>query len=813
VRVLPSGTVTFLFTDIEGSTRLLHEHGDAYAKLLAQHRRTLRDAFVRHAGVEVDTQGDAFFAAFARPEDAVAVAAEAQRELELPVRMGIHTGEPELADEGYVGLDVHRAARICAAGHGGQVVLSKATADLINDALRDLGEHRLKDFDDPVWLYQLGERSFPPLRTISNTNLPRPASSFVGREREVHEVASLLHDGARMLTLTGPGGSGKTRLALEAAAELVPVHRGGVFWVGLAPLRDSALVLETIAQTLGATVTLAEHIGEHEMLLVLDNLEQLVEAAPGLADLVEACSNLKLLVTSRELLRVRGEVEYPVPPLVARDGVALFVDRSRAQGVVVDANGLVGELCNRLDNLPLALELAAARTKLFSPAQLLDRLGERLDLLKGGRDAHARQRTLRATIEWSHDLLTQDERALFARLSVFAGGCTFTAAKEICDADEEVLQALLDKSLLRRGDGPDGEPRFWMLETIRQFAVERLSGEAANDEFLRRHAEWYVCLGDEVMNPVVATDAYVARVARELDNFRSALDWSPEHEPRVGMRIVWILAYFWHTRGLASEGLRWAHWAMAEAGKLSPEDRVYGLLGAAELIRHFEDAEAGLRLKREALPILRKLGDDSELAVTLVDLAVMTAELGDFREARRLGDEAVALQRRAGLPGWIAHALHERGAVEFRAGAFALARSFYEEAHVFAEESGDPFPLANSVVMVAECARRVGAVAEARAQLRRGLTAVVDLGMRRFFPELLQEAAALAEPRDAATFLSAAERLEEEMGTVRWDPGDCEQTLAATRRALQPGLFDAAWEEGRSLSEEDVLALALRSLD
>jgi class 3 adenylate cyclase len=386
-RDLPSGTVTFLFTDVEGSTRLLHELGPArYAEALAEHRRVIREAFARRDGVEVDTQGDAFFVAFPTAPGALAAAAAALEGLSrgrIRVRMGVHTGTPHVDEDGYVGVDVHRAARIAACGHGGQVLVSAATAALLGtDGLRDLGEHRLKDFDEPVALYQLGEESFPPLRTISNTNLPRPASSFVGRDKEVEEVASLLQDGARLLTLTGPGGSGKTRLAIEAAATLVPEFKAGVFWVSLAPLRDPALVAETIGQTLGAKDGLADNIGERELLLLLDNLEQVVEAAPELVSLVETCPNLRLLVTSRELLRVRGEVEYRVLPLAEPEAVELFCARAQTQ-----PNDTVHALCRALDNLPLALELAAARSSVLSPKQILERLSKRLDLLRGGRDA------------------------------------------------------------------------------------------------------------------------------------------------------------------------------------------------------------------------------------------------------------------------------------------------------------------------------------------------------------------------------------------------------------------------------------------
>ncbi len=481
VRALPSGTVTLLFTDVEGSTRLLGELGaEAYAAALFDHRRVLRACFEGRGGVEVDTQGDAFFFAFPSAPDAVAAAQEAQRKLAggaIGVRIGLHTGTPHVTDEGYVGEDVHLGARIAAAGHGGQVLVSAATRALVDAETLDLGEHRLKDFEQPVAIFQLGHERFPPLKTISNTNLPRPASSFVGREREVAALAGLLDD-ARLVTLTGPGGSGKTRLAIETAADLAGRFRHGVFWVGLATVRDPDLVVPAIAQTLGARDGLASHVGEREMLLLLDNLEQAIDAAPALAALVEACPNLTLLVTSRELLRVRGEVEYPVPPLADPDAFDLFCARSR-----LDPDGTISELCRRLDNLPLAVELAAARTSVLSPAQILDRLGQRLDLLTGGRDADPRQRTLRATIAWSYDLLTPDEQALFRRLAVFAGGCTLEAAEAVAGADLDTLQSLVDKSLVRRT-----EDRFWMLETIREFAVEELTASDPADGTRRRCA-------------------------------------------------------------------------------------------------------------------------------------------------------------------------------------------------------------------------------------------------------------------------------------------------------------------------------------
>jgi predicted ATPase len=474
-RALPAGTVTFLFTDVEGSTKLLDQVGEErYELLLADHRAALRQAFTRHGGVEVDTQGDAFFYAFTDAKDALASAVEGQAALTggpIAVRMGLHSGEARRAAEGYVGREVHRAARIAAAGHGGQILVSGAAAELAGGDFLDLGEHRLKDFAKSVPLFQVGTDLFPPLRTISNTNLPSPASRFVGRDKELGEVVALLRDGARLLTLTGPGGSGKTRLAVEAASELVPAFKAGVFWVGLAPLQDASLVPVAIAETLGAKDGLADHIEERELMLLLDNLEHVIDAAPELASLVERCPNLRLLVTSRALLRVRGEVEYAVPPLTLPEAAELFCERSK-----LPRTESVDELCRRLDNLPLAVELAAARTNVLAPPQILERLSKRLDLLRGGRDAETRQQTLRTTIEWSYDLLEPEEKTLFERLAVFRGGWTLEAAEQVCDADVDLLGSLVDKSLARRWSAD----RFGMLETIREFAAERLGdGHAA----------------------------------------------------------------------------------------------------------------------------------------------------------------------------------------------------------------------------------------------------------------------------------------------------------------------------------------------
>ncbi len=817
---LPTGTVTFLFTDIEGSTRLLHELGEDYAEALSEHRRVIRAAFAHQGGVEVDTQGDAFFVAFARATDALAAARDAQQELEaslIRVRMGIHTGEPIVTVEGYVGMDVHKGARIAAVGHGGQVLVSQTTRDLCGDELlRDLGEHRLKDLTSPERIFQLGEHEFPPLKTLYRTNLPVPATRFVGRKAEIEALGDLLRTEVRLVTLTGPGGTGKTRLAMHAVAEAADGYPDGVWWVPLAALSDSSLVLSTVGQVLGARGELAEHIGSKRLLLLLDNFEHLVEAARDIGGLLGACPSADIVVTSRERLQVAGEHEYPVPPLEVSDGVLLFTERACSLVPDFEGNGDVHELCGRLDNLPLALELAAARTKLFSPAQLLERLGQRLDLLKGGRDADPRQRTLRATIEWSYDLLTDEERALFARMAVFSGGCTVEAAEEICDADPDTLQSLLDKSLLRRRESTGGEPRLWMLETIRAFASQKLSESGELKAIRRRHCEAYARLGEDLQAPFRDGDVdAIARVEVELDNFRAVLDWAAETgEPGPGFSIVWALWYFWVTRGLGAEGLRWALWAVAEREKLSRSEQALGLLGTSELIRFFGDVDLAMRLKQDLVVVFRELGDDRRVAATLADLAAMAGVRGDFSEARLLAEEALVLRRKAGAPSGISHALAHQGEIEFEAGDYERARALCEQSLKSAEESQLPTMIMGTVIMVGECARRCGDIQASKVHLRRGLTLARDLGQRAAFPELLQEIAAVAaRPDSAVRLLGASDRLIHDIDVARWDPADYEETVRRVRAALDPAAFDSGWRDGLSLTDEDALALASESLD
>jgi predicted ATPase/class 3 adenylate cyclase len=815
---LPTGTVTFLFTDVEGSTKLLHDLGaGAYADALVDHRRVIREAFGAHGGVEVDTQGDALFVAFPRANEALAAAAAARDALAagpIRVRMGIHTGTPHLGEEGYVGADVHRAARIAAAGHGGQVLVSAATVVLVGmEGVRELGEHRLKDFAEPVSIYQLGDERFPPLRTISNTNLPRPASSFVGRETEVDEVAALLQDGARLVTLTGPGGSGKTRLGIEAAASLVPAFRAGVFWVGLAPIRDPALVSETMGQTLGAKDGLADHIGEREMLVLVDNLEQVIAAAPDLAALVESCPNLRLLVTSRERLRVRGEVEYPVLPLADPEAVDLFCVRAQ-----MEPNGTVRQLCQALDNLPLAIELAAARASVLTPAQILERLSGRLDLLKGGRDADPRQQTLRATIEWSFELLTPDEQRLFARLAVFAGGCTIETTQAVAEADLDTLQSLVDKSLVRRT-----AERFWMLETIREFAVERLAASGEADDLRRRYAEHFLDLAEEAfpyLEPEVLMGGHtwIDRLESEVDNLREALD----HFANVGpaeswLRLAGALPDFWIARGHTLEGLGRIGHAL-DANPASTAARARALIGASDLaeVSGERSRRAGLWAK-EALALNRELGDARGVAKAVFRVGVEAVVAGDWDRATELLNQSLAQFRETGdlyfVP-WITRTLAWARA---RSGDLPGARELYEEGLRAAREIGSTSAEAALLGSLGWLAGKEGRPLDALTLYYQSLALKRDVGdLGEIAIGLAGTALALARVGDsasAARLLGSAATLGQEVGIGEaWVARDREEALDLVRAQLDETAFSKAWEEGARLTLDEAVGLALDAL-
>jgi predicted ATPase/class 3 adenylate cyclase len=676
VRELPRGTVTFLFTDIEGSTRLLDELGaEEYARALAEHRRVLREAFERNGGIEVDTQGDAFFVAFPTAPGALDAAREAQDELELPVRMGLHTGTPLLVEEGYVGQDVHRAARIAAAGHGRQVLVSTATAALVDrQQLRDLGEHRLKDLSAPERIFQLGDEDFPRLKALYRTNLPIPATPFLGREHELADVRELLaRDDARLLTLTGAGGSGKTRLALHAAGDAAEWYPDGVWWVPLAPLTDPADVGAAAAGTLGGGGTLPELVDGRRLLLLLDNFEHVVEAAPDVAAVLAECPHADVLVTSRERLRVQGEHVYPVPVLERAEARRLFVTRARAAQPDFEPSEQLDELCARLDDLPLALELAAARTSLLTTDQLLERLGNRLDVLQGGRDAERRQQTLRATIEWSYELLDPDERRLLAALSVFRGGWTLEAAEQIANADLELMQSLVDKSLVRRWQSG----RFGMLETIREFAAERLAESGGEDAIRPRQLAFLTTLARRASLTMESPEPMQhALVVPERDNIRSALAWAlARGAADEGLELACALENYWVSSGDSREGAHWFEGFLG-TGPVLPELHAKAIRGLGNCAAIADDRHRALQLYERSMEEFQRLGDETGAAVAMSRIAFNT---DDPVRVRVLGAEALDSFRRLGVVKGEGQILTLFGGLEREAGNLESAVKYFEQ--------------------------------------------------------------------------------------------------------------------------------------
>jgi predicted ATPase len=813
--------VTFLFTDIEGSTKLLHELGDEeYSRALDEHRRILREAFEANGGIEVDTQGDAFFVAFPTAQSALAAASGSLAGLSsrsIRVRMGIHTGTPYLGDEGYVGVDVHRAARIAACGHGGQVLVSASTAALAGtDGLRDLGEHRLKDLSGPERIYQLGGDDFPPLKSLHRTNLPIPATPFLGRGRELAEVHELVsRDDIRLLTLTGPGGTGKTRLALQAAAAAAESHPGGVFWVPLASLRDPSLVLETAGQAVGARNGLAEHVGETATLLLFDNFEHLVEAADDLAGLLATCPGLDLIVTSREPLHLRGEQEYPVPSLARQQSIDFFAARARAAKPDFAVDDSVAEICRRLDDLPLALELAAARVKALSPPQILERLEQRLPLLsRGARDAPERQRTLRATIEWSYELLTDTEKLLFATLAVFRGGCTLEAAEEVVEANLDALQSLVEKNLLRFS----GE-RFWMLETIREYATERLDGLEDAQALRVRHTDYFVRLAEEAEPHLTGAQQglWLERLDAEHDNFRSSLD-SLRRAGRgaAELELVGALMRFWYVRGYLREGLGRCEEALAAHDDQSPS-RLKALFGAGLLAHRLGDYDRGSELSLERLALARRLGDAEAVASSVIGLGMHAQGLGDSEQAAARYIEGAELARSGGYRWFLAIALSNLADLSVEEGDYARARAGVEESLELFRELGDERKIMEQVAGLGILASREGRPDEAEAHLREGLEYAEALVDKELAIWCLAEIAALAvsagESERGARLVGAIETLRDETGhaTHREERRLDDQTRTALASELGEERFAAALLIGREMTFEQTMAYALET--
>jgi predicted ATPase/class 3 adenylate cyclase len=868
---LPTGTVTFLFTDIQGSTRLLQELGDRYAMVLADHAAIVRRAIAEGGGMEVSTEGDSFFAVFPSPAGAVGAAVTAQRGLAthqwppgaaIRVRMGLHTGEGVLGADGYVGMDVNRTARIAAAAHGGQVIVSDATRGMVVRAmpegasLRNLGEHRLKDIANPEHLHDLVieglPSDFPPPRTLDArpSNLPVQLTSFVGREDEIAELKQLL-PGTRLLTLTGAGGTGKTRLALQVAAAVLTEFEDGAYFVDLSSVTDPALVPSTVAQAMGVKElaggsildALKDHLRDQDLLLIVNNFEQVVEAGPVIEELLTAAPRLKVLATSRFVLSLRGEQEYEVPPLKPPDperlpdlltlggfdAVRLFTERAIAvqpRFRVTEENApAVAEITARLDGLPLAIELAATRTKLLSPQQMLDRMDKRLSILSSGASTlPERQRTLRGAIAWSHDLLDDREQRLLARLSVFSGGWTLESAEAVYDPGGfdldalEGLTSLVDKSLIRRTEIAPGEPRFSMLETIREFAQEQL---AAGDDLAvtrQRHAEHYLSLAEEAESHLIASDQaeWLDRCDREHANIRAALRWAVETgEAGRAQQAAGALWRFWQQRGHLAEGRRWCDEILAlPSGRAQTAARAKALAAAGGIAWWQNDYGAARSFYEEAVAIERTLGDPVRTAEALYNQAFVAGR-DNLELAGRLLGESLDLFRGVGDEPGVARVLTMLVMEDAIAGRWAPVIARVEEAVAIWRRAGNRLDLAFGLVWLAFAYGRAGRRGDARSAALEALELFREVdnptGIILGILDLAFLATWEGRHEHALRLAGASQSLREQAGggPPPGFGGMLEGDPAAEARANLPEeAARRAWDEGRAMSLPEAVALA-----
>jgi len=815
---LPRGTVTFLFTDIESSTRLLREQPESYARQLAKHRANLRDAFRRHRGVEVDTQGDAFFVAFSRASDAVAAAEDAQRAIgdsQVRVRMGIHTGEPVVTDEGYVGLDVHRAARIAAAGHGGQILLSQSARDLVgrND-IRDLGQHRLKDLPAPERIYQLGSGEFPPLRSLHATHLPMQLTPFVGRRRELEEARSLLsRDGVRLVTMTGAGGSGKTRLALEVAAAVADDYEDGVWWVPLSGVSMPEDLMPAVGRVLG-TGRAAEAIGSRRILLLLDNFEHIIAAAAEVSTLLADCAHLVVLVTSRERLALQGEHVYPVPVLAREDSLQLFQARAHAVGSDFEPNQRLDELCARLDDLPLAIELAAARTSLLTIDQMLERLGSRLDLLRAGRDAEARHQTLRATIEWSYELLNRDERHLLAALSVFRGTWTIDAAEWVAGATLDLLQSLVNKSLVLRTQSG----RFAMLETVRDFAAEHLTPRE-RDRLLGRLVEHQLKVFENANLGRRADGHPQMNLANaERPNLDVVLAWAGESgHADSGIRLLVLTEMYWNTTDPAG-GRERLDRLLAEAGEagkpldLGLEARAYRFRGATfDLTDRFDLSEPEYV---RSLEMFRAAGEEDRTGHLIALIGNSALRQGHIERAIDLATQSLEIARREGNPGDEGFALYVLAMAAFHQGDTDTGMRLAHESAPLTLKGGSIWFAGTTLLGAAEFLIAAGRIDQAEHDLATGLEYLASVSDRLNVAFALAGAAAIAALKKdavrAGTLWGALEALKATAaGELRTSTGIAMDDNIRYIDPIRGAAFENGRGSGRELSLEAAIEFAL----
>jgi len=878
VTELPEGTVTLLFSDIEGSTALLAQLGDQYAQALSAQRVLLRDAF-RLGGRELGTEGDSFYVVFKSAIDAVNSCVAAQRAVAsyvwpggaaVRVRMGLHSGEPTRHEEAYVGMDVHRAARIASTAHGGQVVISDTTRQLVESqlpddvTLRDLGWHRLKDISDAEHIFQLDVAGlpdrFPALKSLgARTSLPIPPATLVGRHDELELLAAtVVEPDVRLVTILGPGGVGKTRLALAGAAQLSESFQHGVYYLTMAALFDAQAMWGAIAEALGvsedgpAVSVVTAYLKDRRTLLVLDNLEQLAGAADVVASLLEGASRLVVLVTSRSPLHLPGERELPLAPLdvpantdvhaVVSSGAAqLFVQQAQMvkPGFAISPDNAadIAAICGHLDGLPLALELTASRIKLLAPKALLSNLGKVLDFTSGGAGRSSRQQNLRTTIKWSCDLLRLEVATMLYRVGIFSGGCNLEALAAVASNGEEPLSLsealeligeLQDASLVTIDEGSDGEPRVSVLETIREYSMESLEVSGELDVAQRLHGTYFAGFAEESAERLSGAHrlAVLDRLESEHDNMRAALRWSfPEFaapsddvERKVsGLRLVRALAQFWYEHGHASEGRSWLERALATTPDDAGEPLAHVAHWLGVLLQQQGENDAALALFERSLSIWNALGDRRQTARELNSLGITNRHLGHLDTARVLIEESISISRELDDGARLAAALTSLSHVETGAGNLDRADSALREALDIDQRLGDELGVTIDLQSLAVTSLCAGRSVEANELLLSTVPYVVASGHLEFLATTVELSAAIAaslgETLRAARLWGASEGIRVELSMPIAQPDDdiLERFMGPARATVDKFEWDVAQQAGRNLTNQEAVDLMTAS--